>query len=261
MLDIQKEKDNRGISINKVGIKNLQYPIKVLDRKNGVQHTVALINLFVDLYSNCRGIHMSRFIEVIHAWKSEISFNSLSNLLSMIKTSLEATSSFIEISFPYFIEKTAPVSKSSALVNYLCEINGTSFSDKSVDIVSIINIPICSVCPCSKAISENGAHNQRGEVRISTRFRETIWIEDIIATVETAASSDVYSILKRSDEKFVTENSFNNPKFVEDIVRDIALHLIKDENITWFSVSVENYESIHNHNAYANITQSKLEKG
>jgi GTP cyclohydrolase I len=258
MLDIQKEKDYRGIAINKVGVKNLQYPIMVLDRKNGVQHTVASINLYVNLQPYCRGVHMSRFIEVIHAWKSEISFQSVSGLLNEVKTSLGTDSSFIEIAFPFFIEKVAPVSKRSALLNYSCEIHGASLPEGRIDIVSVTSIPICSVCPCSKAISENGAHNQRGEVRISTRFKETIWFEDIISIVEKAASSDVYSILKRPDEKFITESSFNNPKFVEDIARDVALLLIDDANITWFSVSIENFESIHNHNAYANITQSKF---
>lgn len=175
-------------------------------------------------------------------------------ILGEMKRHLNAASAHIEVIFPYFIEKKAPVSQSPGLMDYTCKIIGSSDSEGKVDLISEVIVPISSVCPCSKEISETGAHNQRGEVRMSTRFKKFIWIEDMIEIVEKSASCEVFSILKRIDEKYVTEKGFGNPKFVEDIVRDIAGKLKQDDNITWFSVSAENFESIHNHNAYALIT-------
>ncbi|MBI5894808.1 MAG: GTP cyclohydrolase I FolE2 [Desulfobacterales bacterium] len=170
-----------------------------------------------------------------------------------MKQHLNAASAHIEVTFPYFIEKKAPVSGAPGLMDYTCSIIGSSNARNEIDLISEVNVPITSVCPCSKEISDAGAHNQRGEVKLQTRFNRFIWLEDMIDLVESCASCDVYSVLKRVDEKRVTEQGYNNPKFVEDIVRDIAARLLQDDNITWFSVSPENYESIHNHSAYAHI--------
>lgn len=254
MKDIQNQRDYRNIPIDKVGIKNLRYPITVRDRRDGFQHTVATINMYVDLPHKNRGTHMSRFVEMLHILQPEVSLKTFSVTLEQMKKYLNAASAHIEITFPYFIEKRAPVSNSPGLMDYTCTISGTSDPNGDIDLISEVIVPISSVCPCSKEISEVGAHNQRGEVRLSTRFKKFIWIEDMIELVEESASCDVYSILKRVDEKHVTEKGFTNPKFVEDIVRDIAKRLKKDTNITWFSVSAENFESIHNHSAYAHIT-------
>lgn len=254
MKDIQNQPDYRNIPIDKVGIKNLRYPITVRDRRDGFQHTVATINMYVDLPHKNRGTHMSRFVEMLHILQPEVSLKTFSVTLEQMKKYLNAASAHIEITFPYFIEKKAPVSNSPGLMDYTCTISGTSDPNNDIDLISEVIVPISSVCPCSKEISEVGAHNQRGEVRLSTRFKKFIWIEDMIELVEESASCDVYSVLKRVDEKHVTEKGFTNPKFVEDIVRDIAKRLKKDTNITWFSVSAENFESIHNHSAYAHIT-------
>jgi len=253
MRDIQNECDFRNLRIDKVGIKNLRYPITVLDRTKGFQHTVASINMYVDLPHKYKGTHMSRFVEMLHLLQPEVSLKRFSEILQQMKDHLNAESAHIEVTFPYFIEKKAPASKAPGLMDYTCRIIGFSSPEGEVDLVSEVIVPISSVCPCSKEISDAGAHNQRGEVRLSTRFKRFIWMEDMIKIVEECASCEVYSVLKRSDEKMVTEKAFSNPKFVEDIVRDIARRLKKDENITWFSVSAENFESIHNHSAFAQI--------
>lgn len=260
MIDIQKQTDHRNIPIDQVGIKNLRYPIKVLDRANGFQHTVATINMYVDLPHHSKGTHMSRFVELLHTFQSEVSFDSFATILSEMKTILDAASSHVEMEFPYFIEKKAPVSGSPGLIDYTCKIVGTSDQNNHIDLVSEINVPITSLCPCSKEISEAGAHNQRGTVCLLTRFKKFIWIEDMIDLVEKAASCELYSVLKRVDEKYVTEKAYYNPKFVEDVVRDIAQELNNDENIIWFSVSAENFESIHNHSAFAKITSGDRPK-
>ncbi len=256
MKDVQSQPDYRNIPIDKVGIKNLRYPITVRDRRDGFQHTIAAINMFVDLPHNNKGTHMSRFVELLHLLRPEVSLEKFSAILENMKQHLHAASAHLEMSFPYFIEKKAPVSTSPGLMDYTCSIIGTSDSGGKVDLVSEVVVPISSVCPCSMEISEFGAHNQRGEVRLSTRFKKFIWMEDMIELVETSASCDVFSVLKRIDEKCVTEKAFGNPKFVEDIVRDVAKKLRDDDNITWFSVSAENFESIHNHSAYASITSA-----
>jgi GTP cyclohydrolase IB len=254
MKDIQNQPDYRNIPIDKVGIKNLRYPVTVRDRRDGFQHTVATINMFVDLPHDYKGTHMSRFVELLHLLRPEVSLKKFSAILENMKKHLNAASAHLEMTFPYFIEKKAPVSAAPGLMDYSCSIIGSSDPDGRVDLISVVVVPISSVCPCSMEISELGAHNQRGEVRLSTRFKKFIWMEDMIELVEASASSDVYSVLKRADEKWVTEKAFANPKFVEDIVRDVAEKLKSDQNITWFSVSAENFESIHNHSAYASIT-------
>ncbi len=258
MIDIQKQRDYRNIPIDKVGIKGLRYPVKVLDKTTGFQSTTARISMFVDLPHQLKGTHMSRFVEMLHLFKAQVSLESITNILGDMKQVLGAESSHIEITFPYFIEKRSPVTGARGLMDYTCSIKGSSYPDNYRDMVLEVAVPICSVCPCSREISEFGAHNQRGEVLVTTRFKKFIWIEDMIDVVEKSASCDVFSVLKREDEKYVTEQGYNNPKFVEDVVRDVAMLLLQDNNITWFSVSAENFESIHNHSAYAYIEHGNI---
>ena len=257
MIDLQNSRDHRKIAIDRVGIKGIKYPITVLDRANKQQTTTATIDMFVDLPHEARGTHMSRFIEMLHVFRNEVSLKTFSLILEEMKKQLNARSAHIEVRFPYFIEKKAPVSGSAGLMCYNCGFIAKTLENGTSEVLMEIKVPITSLCPCSKEISDHGAHNQRGEVMLVTRFKTFIWMEEMISLVESAASCEVYSILKRSDEKHVTEKAFANPKFVEDIVRDIALALDQDDNITWFRVSVENFESIHNHSAYADIRRDK----
>jgi GTP cyclohydrolase I len=259
MKDIQSQPDYRNIPINKVGIKNLRYPITVRDRRDGFQHTIAAINMYVDLPHNNKGTHMSRFVELLHLLRPEVSLEKFAAILESMKRHLNAASAHLEMAFPYFIEKKAPVSAAAGLMDYACSIRGLSNVEGKVDLMLEVVVPISSVCPCSKEISEVGAHNQRGAVTLKVRFKKFIWIEDVIEVVEKAASSEVFSVLKRVDEKSVTETAYHNPKFVEDIVRDVAASLRDDDNITWFTVGAENFESIHNHSAYAHISSNHLQ--
>ncbi|MBN2060360.1 MAG: GTP cyclohydrolase I FolE2 [Deltaproteobacteria bacterium] len=256
MEDIQKHMDNRNIDIDQVGVKGIRYPITVLDKRNGKQQTVAKINMYVNLPRYYKGTHMSRFVEILNEHSNRISLQNFTVILEEMKERLDAKSAHMEVTFPYFIMKRAPVSGSEGLMEYKCTFKG--LLNNSSDIITTIYVPISTLCPCSKEISDFGAHNQRGEVKLQVRFKKFIWIEDLIRLVEESASSDVYSVLKREDEKYVTERAYQNPKFVEDIVRDIAEKLNRDPNITWFAVESENYESIHNHNAYAYIEKHKI---
>jgi len=255
MEDVQNHKDNRDIDIDQVGVKGIRYPITVLDKDMGKQQTVAEINMYVDLPRYYKGTHMSRFVEILNEHSRSISLQNFSVILQEMKERLNAKSAHMEITFPYFIKKAAPVTGAEGLMEYLCTFKG-SLNDRS-DLVILIKVPISTLCPCSKEISEFGAHNQRGEVRLQVRFKKFVWIEDLIRLVEKSASTDVYSVLKREDEKYVTERAYLNPMFVEDIVREIAVKLNDDPNITWFSVESENFESIHNHSAYAYIEKHK----
>lgn len=249
MKDIQRQKDFRKIEINKVGVKNIRYPITVLDKAKGIQHTVASVNMYVDLPHRFKGTHMSRFIEILNKYKGDISIKNFSKILSEMKRKLKAKSAHLEVEFPYFIEKEAPVTKAKSLMEYICRFCGSSNEEE--DFYIGIVVPITTLCPCSKEISDFGAHNQRSMVTVNLRFKKFIWIEDIIRLVEESASCDLYSILKRPDEKYVTEKAYKKPMFVEDVVREIASKLRKDKNIIWFTVESENFESIHNHSAYA----------
>jgi len=251
MNDIQSQRDHRKIEINKVGVKNIRYPITVLDKARGVQHTVANVNMYVDLPHQFKGTHMSRFIEILNKFKGDISIKTFSNILREMKQRLKAKSAHLEVEFPYFIEKEAPVTRAKSLMEYICRFCGSSNRVEKDDFFLGIVVPITTVCPCSKEISQFGAHNQRSIVTVRLRFKKFLWIEDIVQLIEDCASCDLYSILKRPDEKFVTEKAYENPMFVEDVVREIAKRLKKDPNITWFTVESENFESIHNHSAYA----------
>ena len=259
MKDIQNHKDFRNIDIDQVGVKGIRYPITVRDKNMGEQQTVAEINMYVSLPRYYKGTHMSRFVEILNEHSRRISLQNFTEILEEMKRRLDAESAHMEISFPYFINKTAPVTGSEGLMEYKCTFRGSL--NHGSDIVTTVYVPISTLCPCSKEISDHGAHNQRGEVRLQVRFKKFIWIEDLIQLVEDSASSDVYSVLKREDEKYVTERAYENPMFVEDIVRDIALKLNKDPNIIWFAVESENFESIHNHNAYAYVEKHKRGAG
>ena len=256
MEDIQNHRDDRNIDIDQVGVKGIRYPITVRDKDMGEQQTVAEINMYVNLPKTYKGTHMSRFVEILNEYNRRISIQNFSDILEEMKKRLNAESAHMEITFPYFINKPAPITGTEGLMEYRCSFKG-SLNSKGSDLIAMIHVPICTLCPCSKEISDYGAHNQRGEVRLQVRFKKFVWLEDLIKLVEESASSDVYSVLKREDEKYVTEKAYDNPRFVEDIVREIALKLNHDPNITWFAVESENFESIHNHNAYAYIEKHK----
>ncbi len=250
--DIQSHRDHRQIAIDKVGVKDIVYPITVLDKTRGEQHTVANVDMFVGLPHHFKGTHMSRFVEVLNEYRHGIAVHNFRDILEKIRERLDAVSAHMEMHFPYFMEKSAPVSRESSILSYPCAFKGV-LQENRYDLIVEVQVPVTSVCPCSKAISSVGAHNQRSQVTVAVRFREFVWIEDLIHLVESRASCEVYSLLKRSDEKYVTEKAYHNPKFVEDIVRDVAQALIREPNVTWFSVESENFESIHNHNAYAYV--------
>ncbi|MBI4126416.1 MAG: GTP cyclohydrolase I FolE2 [Deltaproteobacteria bacterium] len=256
MKDVQSSPDHRNIPIDHVGVKGIRYPITVLDKHEREQHTTASIDMFVDLPHQFRGTHMSRFIEILNEHRKEIHIRRLPMILRAIRESFDASSAHIELRFPYFIEKAAPVTATTGLMEYECCFRAAS-GQQGDDALVGVKVPVMTLCPCSKEISDYGAHNQRGVVSLDVRYRKMVWIEDLITTVEACASSPIYSLLKRPDEKFVTEASYNNPKFVEDVVRDVAVAMNANDRISWFRVSTENFESIHNHSAYACIEQQK----
>ena len=254
LKDVQAEPDFRHIPIDKVGVKDIRYPIVVLDKKNKFQHTVASINMYVDLPHQFKGTHMSRFVEILNEHRGEVTVKNFPQILKKMKEKFNATTAHLEVEFPYFVEKTAPVSKSKGLMEYRCRYLGMLAGER--DFVLEVMVPVSTLCPCSKEISDRGAHNQRGIVKVGVRFNGFVWIEEIIAAVEKSASSPVYSLLKRVDEKFVTEQAYDNPMFVEDVVREVAINLGKIKKIKWCRVEAENWESIHNHSAYAFIERA-----
>jgi len=258
MIDIQASLDSRNISIDRVGVKNLHYPIKVRRPNNDYQQTIAEINVFVNLHPQFRGTHMSRFIEIVDKISGqELTVYTLPDILEKIRNKLGSETAEIDIRFPYFIAKKAPISKTVGMVDYQCHLYGRL--DARIDFTYGVIAPVTSLCPCSKVISEYGAHNQRSEVSLDIRSKlsELIWFEEMIRIIESCASAPVYSILKREDEKFVTELAFNNPVFVEDIVRNIAVKVNGDDRITWFKIQACGHESIHNHDAFAVIERTK----
>lgn len=247
--DIQSMKDKRNVLINKVGVKNVRYPIIVQDRAVGSQNTVANLDIFVELPHDHRGTHMSRFLEILNKFHKENIIESLESFLNEVKNALNADASYIKMNFPYFVKKAAPVSRTESLLSYDC-IFEASLREKYELVIGVI-VPVTTLCPCSKEISEKGAHSQRSLVTVKLSLREFIWLEEIIEVIEKSASCDIFSLLKRVDEKFVTEKAFDNPRFVEDIVREVTVRLRDDKRINWFKVESENMESIHTHNAYA----------
>ncbi len=257
--DVQSSADTRHLAIDRVGIKGIRHPVKVKDKSVGVQHTIATFNMYVHLPHNFKGTHMSRFVEILNHHEREISVESFESILSEMVSRLEAKSGYIEMSFPYFVNKTAPVSGVQSLLDYEVTFIGETVHGKPRFTMKVL-VPVTSLCPCSKKISERGAHNQRSHVTLSIRTNEFVWIEDVIRIAEEQASCELYGLLKRPDEKFVTERAYDNPKFVEDMVRDVAAVLNADERIDAYVVESENFESIHNHSAYALIERDKTKE-
>ena len=253
--DVQSRADTRHLPINRVGIKDIRHPVRVKDPSAGEQHTIATFNMYVSLPHNFKGTHMSRFVEILHA-EREISVESFRHMLESMAERLEADAGHIEMSFPYFIMKRAPVSGVESLMDYRASLIGERH-DGVTDLWVRVVVPVTSLCPCSKRISDYGAHNQRSHVTITAQLLDHMWIEELIEIAEQEASCELYGILKRPDEKYVTERAYDNPKFVEDMVRDVATRLNAEARIVAYVVESENFESIHNHSAYALIERDK----
>ncbi|WP_074860739.1 GTP cyclohydrolase FolE2 [Nitrosospira briensis] len=258
MVDVQGASDTRLIAINRAGIKGIRHPVTIADKGSGIQHTVATFNMYVNLPHHLKGVHMSRFVEVLNGYDRAISAEGFESLLRIMITRLEAESGGIEMSFPYFMTKAAPVSQIKSLLDYEVSFVGR-IENGSYQFTMKAVVPVTSLCPCSKQVSDYGAHNQRSHMSVSVRTSGLVWIAELIRMAEDQASCELYGLLKRSDEKHVTEKAYDNPKFVEDVVRDTAAVLNRDARIEAYVVESENFESIHNHSAYAMIERDKLE--
>ena len=255
--DVQGFADTRQLAIDKVGIKSIRHPVRVMDKNGGAQHTIAVFNMYVGLPHNFKGTHMSRFVEILNANQREISVESFEPMVREMVKRLEAETGHVEMTFPYFISKKAPVSGVGSLMDYDVTFVGEICDGGRYRFTMKVLVPVTSLCPCSKKISDRGAHNQRSHVTISATTNQLVWIEDIVRMAETQASCELYGLLKRPDEKYVTERAYDNPKFVEDLVRDVAGALNADPRIDAYVVESENFESIHNHSAYALIECNK----
>lgn len=254
--DVQNSEDTRQISIDKVGIRDIRHPVVVSDRAGHTQHTIANLNMYVNLSHLQKGTHMSRFVEVLNTHEYSITLEKFRQMLTDMTRLLEAESGYIEMSFPYFVKKAAPVSGVKSLMDYQVTLIGQNIKGE-IGITIKIVVPVTSLCPCSRDISERGAHNQRSHVTVTVNVADTIYLEDLIDMVESIASCELYGLLKRPDEKYVTEKAYDNPKFVEDMVRDVAILFNQDDRIRSYRVESENFESIHNHSAYAMLEHSK----
>ncbi len=260
--DVQNRADGRNVALDQVGVSDLRYPIRVLDRESGTQDTVATFSMSVNLPHHVKGTHMSRFLEVLNRHRGEVTMRTLPGILEDLRERLEAAGARIEVSFPYFLERKAPVSEATGLMDYECSFVGELRSDAEADFVLGVKVPVTTLCPCSKAISDYGAHNQRGYVEMEVRSRRAeglpgvIWIEELVEIAELSASAPVYPLLKRPDERYVTMQAHDNPTFVEDVVRSVAIRLREDERVAWFRIRAENQESIHNHSAFACVEWS-----
>jgi GTP cyclohydrolase I len=264
MQDVQGLPDDREIPLDQVGVSGLLHPIVVLDRTTEKQRTIARVTMSVALPREQKGTHMSRFVEVLNDHHGEVTMRTVPAILRDLRERLQASTARIELTFPYFLERVAPVSGARALMDFETSFIGTSDANRD-DFVLRVKVPVTSLCPCSKAISEYGAHNQRGYVTISVRsypalgeaLPQLVWIEELVGLAEASASAPVYPLLKRADERFVTEQAYDNPVFVEDMVRNAAQRLQDDARIAWFHVHAENHESIHNHSAFAEVEWSR----
>lgn len=241
-----------------VGIKNIQIPVKVLQKQGGTQNTIATISMQASLPSSYSGSCVETFTRILNRTLGELSVPSFSNILGEVQKSLHSESARLKMCFPYFIEKRAPVTKTRSMMEYWCTFSGGTGEDQ--DFILSVTVPVTTLCPCSKEISEGGAHNQRAEVKLNVAMKNFVWVEDLISLVEQSASCEVYALLKRPDEKYVTEKAFNNPMFVEDAVRKVAQAVMAHPDIGWFSVSVESFESIHKHSAYAYVDSDELQR-
>jgi GTP cyclohydrolase IB len=252
IADMHRSQDTRQIPVNKVGIKDILHPVRIMGRSGEQQHTVARFNMYVNLLHNFKGTHMSRFVEILMGHEREITVASFKTMLAEMVERLEASEGHINMTFPFFVNKSAPVSGIKSLLNYDVSLHGELLDGLARLWIKVV-VPVTSLCPCSKSIARYGAHNQRAHVTLAVRTEDMIWIEELIELVEGEASCELYGLLKRADEKYVTERAYDNPKFVEDTVRDIAVKLNADARILAYSVESENFESIHNHSAYAMV--------
>jgi len=252
LQDRQSEQDHRQLAIDKVGVRGVRMPIQIRDKTHELQNTIATIGMYVDLPKEFKGTHMSRFLEVLNAHGSVVHVDNLPDILHEMQRRLKSATAHLEMEFPYFLTKRAPVSGQESVMNYTARFDATACG-REIDFLLTVQAAVTTLCPCSKAISRYGAHNQRGTVTVQLRFRRPIWIEDVIAIIESSASCELYALLKRQDEKAVTERAYENPVFVEDLVRNVVLQLRAHSDVTWYRVEAENQESIHNHNAYACI--------
>ena len=260
LTDIQSQSDSRNLNIDRVGVKALKYPIRIRDKANSVQATVATIAMAVDLPKEYKGTHMSRFIEVLNSHGPILDVHSIMEIPKELLQRLDAQQAHMEIHFPFFLSKSAPVTQKEGIVDYEAAFDLDVTREKS-ELAVTVKVPVTTLCPCSRAISDRGAHNQRGIVTYAVQFAgEPVWIEDLIRLVEGCASCELYSVLKRPDEKHVTETAFDNPVFVEDLVRNVAALSNQLPEIGWYRVEAENFESIHNHNAYALIEKGSTDE-
>ena len=256
LKDTQNEPDHRNIPIDRVGVRSLRYPMRIRDKAHMEQHTIASVTLTVDLPEQFKGTHMSRFVEALNDCGAELHIDRVHDLLRVLTERLHAQCAHVDFAFPFFIEKTAPVSGKKGLLDYNVNFNAT-LQRGTFDFVTTVIVPVATLCPCSKSISERGAHNQRGEVTFAVRSSQPVWVEDLIQLVEQSASCELFSVLKRPDEKAVTERAYDNPVFVEDLVRNVATRANLEDAILWYRVEAENFESIHNHSAFARISHQK----
>jgi len=257
--DVQGSADTRHLAINKVGIKSIRHPVRVMDKNGGVQHTIAVFNMYVGLPHNFKGTHMSRFVEILNTNEREISVENFEPMVREMVKRLEAETGHVEMTFPYFVNKQAPVSGVQSLMDYEVTFIGEVCEGGKYRFTMKVLVPVTSLCPCSKKISERGAHNQRSHVTVTATTNDFVWIEELVQLVEGQASCELYGLLKRVDEKYITERAYDNPKFVEDMVRDVATLLNHEKRIDAYVVESENFESIHNHSAYALIERNKFE--
>ena len=255
LADVQANPDGRQVPIAKVGVQNIRFPIAVKDRRKTAQHTVGNVDMSVDLPHHFKGTHMSRFMEILNSHDGEVSVEALPAILRTMRTRLKAETAHLRVSFPYFMEKRAPVTGAAGLLSYDCAFDASSGADD--DFMLTVKIPVTTLCPCSQEISARGAHNQRGMVTVKARFEGELWIEEVVDLVDASASCGLYPVLKRADEKWVTERAYDNPRFVEDLVREVTLRLRAMEQLTWFTVHVVNFESIHEHDAYAEVEERR----
>lgn len=253
LVDVQANPDERRVPIARVGVKNIRFPIAVRDRRQKAQHTVGTVEMSVGLPQQFKGTHMSRFMEILNSYSGEISVDSIPGILRTMRRRLAAETAHLRVSFPYFMEKRAPVTGVAGLMSYDCVFDASDGPEE--DFVLTVQVPVTTLCPCSREISARGAHNQRGLVTLQARFKGELWIEELVELVEDSASCGLYPVLKRADEKWVTEHAYDNPRFVEDLVREVTVRLRAVERVTWFNVHVVNFESIHEHDAYAQVEE------
>lgn len=257
MKDVQKEQDSRNIQIDRVGVRDVSYPIIALDPDNKTQSTIAKVSMSVMLPREFRGTHMSRFIETLEEYHGRVSPSNLEAITRRLCEKLQASESSVSFEFPYYFRKKAPVSKIESFSKCDVTLQANYEAGRNFDMITGVSLNVQTLCPCSKEISLYGAHNQRALVELKVRCKCLVWIEEMISMIEASSSAPLYTILKREDEKFITELSYERPRFVEDVIRELALRLNDDERILWYSASVTSRESIHDHDAFAGIERSK----